>query len=546
MGKKSDREIEHMMNAAVTAHRAGRLNDAERGYREILEDRPRHVGALRAMSALAQRAGDYLGAVELLERAVAAAPKDPNIRFSLAQTQRQMGWNAEAVRSLEKTQSLAPGEDLPTRMLAEVQLHGGFPHDALATYDSLLAQNPDDGGAIAGKALAMARTGDAAGAQWILEPLLRSETGESGSGESGSGDTQVRMLLAAAHAEIACRAGVENPDTIADVVLPAVEADTEPRTALYRAEALQHLGQLFERAGRIDEAFDVFGRAHEQRETQWPAEAHENAVQTLIDTYTPELVAQMRRSHESSDVPVFVVGVPRSGGSLVERIIDAHPQAAGAGEILDLWSAFHRLQLILGRPGYGMVFQQRLTQRLLDDSARHYVGRVRKTAKKARRITDKTPTNLMNLGFVAQLLPGARIIRCRRDPMDLGLACYSAAFRTDLPQVRSLETLGRYIRSCERLLDHFQQVLDVPMLEVQYEELVADPASHARRIIEFLDLEWDDAVAAHDQRDLTLPTASGEHAIGPVHQDRVGRAAKYGDRLAPLAAALKGEAAAAS
>jgi len=168
-----------------------------------------------------------------------------------------------------------------------------------------------------------------------------------------------------------------------------------------------------------------------------------------------------------------------------------------------------------------------VTVNMLDDAAKRYTARFRSSARGATRVTDKLPTNFLNVGLIAQMLPGARIIHCNREPMDTCWSNYAMHFTDDLPFARNLTDLGRYYRDEQRLMDHYKQVLDLPILDVQYEQLVEDIEGQSRRMLDFLDLNWDDRVLRYYEQDRRILTASADQANKPVYTSSIGRHKPY-------------------
>ncbi|MCA9310701.1 MAG: sulfotransferase, partial [Phycisphaerales bacterium] len=231
---------------------------------------------------------------------------------------------------------------------------------------------------------------------------------------------------------------------------------------------------------------------------------------------------------------VFIVGMPRSGTSLVEQIIDCHPRAHGAGELSAIRqmvvNMYHRLKTDRFFPDYlDMVDAD-----LLTEFGGAHLRELLSLAPGAARIVDKAPGNFVNLGLIAQLYPRARVINCQRDPRDSCLSCYFKSFTFGLQFSNSLESLGRYYNDYERLMAHWHTALDLPILDVQYEDTVKDVETAARRIIDFLGLPWDDACLRFHESDRQVNTASYEQVRQPIYDSSVGRYRPYEAHLKPL------------
>jgi len=256
-------------------------------------------------------------------------------------------------------------------------------------------------------------------------------------------------------------------------------------------------------------------------------------------SFSREIMERRRGAGDPSDVPVFIVGMPRSGTTLIEQLLASHPSVFGAGELLNLTKLAARLRASEGSP---VPFPEAISA-LADDHLRQlgaaYVRGVRAAAPAARRITDKLPSNFRFAGLINLALPNARIIHTRRDPVDTCLSCFSKMFAGEHSFACDLGELGRYYRAYEALMEHWRRVLpDGVMLEVQYEDLVADFAPQARRVVEHCGLEWDERCLAFHETERAVRTASATQVRQPVYQSAVGRSRPYAAMLGPLLDAL--------
>jgi len=228
---------------------------------------------------------------------------------------------------------------------------------------------------------------------------------------------------------------------------------------------------------------------------------------------------------------------------LVEQILASHPMVFGAGELSELADIVARLG------GAGRTFAdfpenvRALSESDLRELGARYLERVGVLAPAAARITDKMPGNFRFAGLIHLILPHARIIHTRRDPVDTCLSCFSLLFSGDQPHTYDLGELGRYYRAYAALMEHWRSVLPPGVtLEVQYEEVVADFERQARRIVAHCGLEWDEACLEFHQTERPVRTASMVQVRQPVYKTSIGRWRPYKDRLAPLLAALAVEA----
>jgi hypothetical protein len=260
----------------------------------------------------------------------------------------------------------------------------------------------------------------------------------------------------------------------------------------------------------------------------------------ISSIFTAELLARGPETGVPSPLPVFIVGMPRSGTTLVEQILASHPQIFGAGELQDMQRLVDGLNPVGGISAFPEIVPvlPRETSRQLGAS---YLAGLRARDPAATRILDKMPANFQRIGLIHLILPEARIIHVRRDPLDTCLACFSKLFASSQPYAYDLGELGRYYRAYEELMTHWRHVLPPGvMLEVRYEDVVADLEGQARRILSHCDMPWDDRCLDFHQTRRLVRTASAAQVRQPLYTSSVGRWHGYADLARPLLDALKG------
>lgn len=308
-----------------------------------------------------------------------------------------------------------------------------------------------------------------------------------------------------------------------------------PRTASSLQFAAAH---LLDRLGRYDEAFAFATRGNAPWAASYEPQRMEAMVGSCIELFSHDKLPRMARATHHDQTPVFIVGMPRSGSTLVEQVLASHPQVFGGGELLWVNRLWHSL---LGRvPGNGSLDDAlaRMTPKDADAVAGEYLGLLRGLHPTAARITDKNLSNFMHLGLIWALFPGARVIHCRRDPLDVGISSYMTDFADVLPFTCSLSALGHFNRQLDRLMAHWKQAIDLPILEVDYEVVVSDLERQARRLLTFLDLPWDEQCLQFHRNSRPVATASRSQVRRPIFKSSVGRWRHYEQWLAPLQEAL--------
>ena len=492
-------DINKSLAEARQLQREGRLREAELAVRRALQQQPRNPVALDLLGMLAQQAGAVDDAAGLFEAAIAESPAEPTFY-----------WHLALVRKLQRRFDDA-------RALIERALQSlGAPQFAASPQAAKL------------NALLKTELGDFAamdGERERAQALFR----EALSNDPARGSTWYKLAIA------------RRFDSVDDDDIVAMKAASE-RAGMSVAEraAVQFaLGKALDDCGEYEKAFAHFREANELRRDRarrdWTAlSAYVEQCESL---FTKEFFATPPCSGSASERPVFVVGMPRSGTTLVEQIISSHSQAYGAGEL-------DALQRLLASEA-GLAFGEHVDAAFAAQLDQQRAGRVTESylevlgagaPQDALRITDKAPSNCYLVGFIALLFPNARIIDCRRDALD---NCLSMYFQP-LPLSYDLAELGKSYRLYERMMDHWDEILPQRVLRVRYEDAVDDLESIARRIVGFLGLDWDPACLDFHRSARTVQTMSLWQVRRPIYSRSVRRSRHYAAFLEPLTAALEG------
>jgi hypothetical protein len=301
------------------------------------------------------------------------------------------------------------------------------------------------------------------------------------------------------------------------------------------------LGKIFDGMGEFDKAFAHFELGNTLKRVNFGASHYTEEMDALKRFFTPTMLASLPRASNRSELPVFIVGMPRSGTTLVEQILASHPAVFGAGELEDI----NRLvRMLPSRLGGDTEYPQCLTnlgQELLDTMAQTYLDRLHGLANGALRVTDKMPHNFMSLGIIELMFPHARVIHCLRDPLDTCLSIHTHYdFNEHHGYAFDLRSLGEYYRKYLELMDHWRAVLSIPIFDLCYEDLISDQEGKSRALVEFCGLEWDPACLRFYESRRVANTMSHDQVRQPVYTKSIGRWKNYRRYLEPLNTALKG------
>jgi Flp pilus assembly protein TadD len=482
------------LDEARQAFNAGDAESAERIAQSLLRLQRADTQALHILAAVASSRADDAAAVAHLQRCTTLDPRHADFHNDLARVHALAGRYGPALESLRRALALRPGQARALTDLADILERDGQYEPASAALAPLLEREALDDDVV----LIQMRLLDHAGQTADAVALGRSRLPQP------AGNPTVRRLL------------------------------------------LQQLGRLQEKTGDVDAAFAAFAQAKQGESQRFDPAAHRREIDALIQMFSGPSLARLAQSSRAagsdgrSQVPIFIACMPRSGSTLVEQVIHAHPQAHGAGEHAGL----HRVAAGLpARLGVALPYPHCLSAldtTTADATATELLQALAALAPSAERVSTKHLLTYLHLGLVSLLFPGARVVHLRRDPLDNGLACYMTSLSTQvMPWATELRHIGLALREHDRLMAHWRQTLDLRLLDLQYEDLVADPEGQFRRLIDFCGLPWDERCLRFWEAERVVLTPSYDQVRRPVFNTAVGRWRRFAHHLAPLREALQ-------
>ncbi len=504
---------------------AGREGEAAAAFRRALALEPEHPTALRGLARILERREGPAAALGCWERLAGLAPADLEARLGAARCLEAVADPAGARRHLEQAVRHHPGAWQARWALAQRFLHDMEPEAALAELAAAEAAAPADpsvrAALAADRILALERAGRLEEARRGLAEALARHRG------------RCAPVLAVARERVAQHGGpteLEEARAHAEELLARCELPAAARELLHFA-----LGRLLDRLDRPEEAFRHFTAANRLQPRRFDPRAHEALLERVLGLFAERAWGDLPRAPgEPGRGLVLVVGMPRSGTSLVERILAAHPLVRAGGERQALGRL--GLELLQGLPPGASLAQALDGARCAALGAAYWAGEPRPPA--GHHVTDKMPTNFWWLGLAGLILPGARVVHCRRHPLDTLLSCYMQDFREGPAFTQRLEDLALCYRGYRRLMARWARLRPLPLLELDYEALVEDPEAQVRRLLDFLELPWDEACLRFHQAPGRTATASYDQVRRPLYRDAVGRWRRYARQLEPLRRAL--------
>ncbi len=470
-----------------------------------------------------ETSGDVSGAFDAFRRSAKANPRIAAPYVGLARILTQNRQRKDAISCLERAVSCEPANASVRAILGQTLAEDGQLDAARTVFEAVLDETPFAPAALLGLGAVYEDLGDRAAAADAYRQLL---LGHPGNAEGLGG------LLAVAEGDALYV-------TMREARAQLEKADDQDAALIGYA-----LGKALARAGDTDGAFDAWSAANDARRREtgpFDRNAFDRRLDRLCEIFSSRFIEARRRGGEQSDRPVFVVGLPRSGTTLTEQILSAHPEVYGAGELDLLADLATGLPDRFGRadPPWPDAAAE-MTQGHVGGVGSDYLGRIAQLAPEtASRVIDKQPLNFWNLGLVAVALPNARIIHCRRDIRDCGLSIYSENFTPDQRWATDLSDIAHYWRGYRRLMQHWREVSSLQILDVDYENVVADLEGQSRRLLDFAGLPWDNCVLDFHQTNRAVQTPSRWQVRQPLYQSSSGRWRSYEDRLGPLAEAAK-------
>lgn len=576
----------------------GRTRAAVAGYEAALAQQPDLVHALTNLGLTLLGLGQPERALALAERAAALEPGSDVARMNLGTILRTLDRLEEAMAAYAEAYAQRPDsaqlctligsvwqevDDLvqahgwyakalerePGRLDARCGLAGtlraaGDVAGAVARYREILGEHPDSFEALLGLGDALWEDGDAEGAIAALRDAaaLRPEHAhvlaslaaiQASAGDVTAANASNRAALAI---NPRCVLALANLAHNLRGALPAVDA--QAMEALLQADwprsgtrATLHFGLAHYYDGRKDYALAAQHAAagnslhwHHKAERGWHYDPEDYAawMSRMMAVFTSDFFAHTRHYGHASEAPVFIVGMPRSGTTLTEQILASHPQIVGVGERPFAGRALYSLPGLMGRGDDALDCVVDAGPEAVAELAGWHLQQLRTLAEKAGRpavvrIVDKMPDNYSLLGWIALLFPKARIIHCRRDVRDVALSCWLTPFK-EVRWAFDQHHIAQRIQHYQRIMDHWRRVLPVPMLEIDYEDMVADPAGQTRKLLDFLGLPFDAACLQFHETERLVRTASVTQVRQPIYTRSLARWRCYEQALAPLLAIL--------
>ena len=468
------------------------------------------------------RAGKLREAIAITERHVAPGANDPDFLRYRAVLEKHVGNTAASIRWAAAAEALFSHPDT-LQISARADMRAGNTDQALDRCRSILRMSPGNAQA----RLLMAESFESAmrvdEADQALQDLRTNPQGVDASIAERAEHLRASVLVhRGRHAEAI--------DLLDRTVLASSANESLLRRAWYlRAKAC-------DRAQRYDDAFDSAARANAIRQAPFDPQRYQQSIDQLMHTWSRDAMRHFPTSASTSEVPVFIAGMPRSGTSLIDQIVDAHAQAGGVGETKGIETFATQLEQAwnpsLPPPDcFGAMRDQ-----AFGSAAQSYLAMCGKLAPGAVRVVNKALSNNRMIGVIARLFPRSRIIHAMRDPRDVAVSCFMGGFNNaTYPWTTRIDWIAAAWAQSQRLMEHWKRETDLPILDVRYEDVVTNPDTEFPRFIQFLGLPWDEGCKRFHESRRTVRTLSYDQVNRPLYATSVNRWQHYEKHLQGVA-----------
>lgn len=507
---------------AAKHERNGEPGKAEHIYRDILKRDPDHVEAIRLLAAAAASHRKYQDAETLLRQAVFLAPEFARAWLDLSNVQRQLDKHPEAIESSQKVVELAPEIAESYIALANAQANASFHEEAISTYQQALAVSPSHPGAFSGLGHQLKTVGRQ---QECIDVYRQSISANPRNTEPYWSLANMKTFRFE-EGEVNSMEQLLEDDSL-------VSIDVQ--------QLCNALGFEFESRKEYDKAFEYFSRCnHKRRESEsYDPVTNETQADRLIEIFNEDFLAEMQDCGVADASPILIVGLPRSGSTLIEQIMASHSMVEGTHELSDLSYVVQTMGRTGPKSEHFPDFLTSLAPNAWSKMGSQYLERTEKYRTGAARFIDKNPNNFTYVGLLQLALPNAKIIDARRHPLDSCFGTYKQLFASGQPFSYDLTELGEYYLQYERLMNHWHRVLPGKVLHVNYEDVVQDLDTQVRRLLDYCELPVEEACFRFHETERAVKTASSEQVRQPIYASSVDLWRNYETHLEELTETLE-------
>nr|WP_210325324.1 tetratricopeptide repeat-containing sulfotransferase family protein [Mesorhizobium silamurunense] len=532
-------------------HQAGRRQEAEQLYRQVLGQQPNHAAALHFLGLLLHQTGRSEEGLDLIEQSVTLQPRNADFLNNMGTVMRDLGRVAAAVDFFRGAVDIRPDQLAARDNLGSSLKQLGQFEGAEEIYRGTIGRNPFHVRARIGLAETLQEAGrlDEAIALFRESLSIRPKDAEllyglgvammeKGKLTEAADLARQAVAIAPAMAKAWLLLTQVKRQSERDPELASMEAEhaKAPQDSLARMQLSFGLGKANDDLKDYGRAFDYFaeGNAIRRKGIDYDPVRTRDEFEAMKAVFDKAFFEKHKPSDIADDAPIFVVGMPRSGTTLVEQIIASHPQVFGAGELSILKTAVGKQFPMSMQGGFPWGIAD-MPDKAFAEAGQAYLDMLHTRYPGFRHVTDKMPGNFLLVGFLHMMLPKAKIVHCARDAAATCLSIFKVHFRGDSHRYGyDLGELADFHNLYADIMAHWHKVLPGVVHDVRYEDFVADQEGQTRALMAHLGLPWDDKVLAFHETDRPVRTASAAQVRQPMYQGSVDLWKRYGDRLKPL------------
>ena len=497
----------------------GRLGVAELKCREFLKKNPTHTYAMSQLSEIANRLGHFDDAEILLEKAVQFKPDDGELRMKYALILRK---KQKFAKTMEQVNILC--EKYPDNLAYQAQkaseiMQNGDHEDAIGLFDKILEKNPHNFSTYTSKGHA--------------EKTL-------GRSEDAIKSYQSAYKIRPDHGEAFFSLANLKTYSFSDPELTNMKEQIQRVDLSLRDKAYFHfaLAQGYEANKQYDDAFFHLknGNQIKRDQSKYSIERMDDELQAQIDVCNEEFFENIGQGGNTTKDPIFILGLPRAGSTLIEQILASHSMIDGTLELPNILSLAQSLRGgdIYGKLGNYPKSMQNLTLDQRDDMGKKFIEDTQMHRDKAPMFTDKMPNNFRHIGLIHLIMPNAKIIDARRYPLDCCFSMFKQLFAQGQEFTYGLEEAASYYNSYVKLMDHWDQVIPNKVLRVNNEDVINDLEGQVKRILNYIEVPFEEGCISFHETDRSVRTASSEQVRQPINKKGMGRWKPYAKHLKPL------------
>ena len=549
MNKNIDSLLEHAYNLLLDA----KFDDAEKNLKKVLELDVNHADALYLLGMLKLKTGNVEDALTYLNSAISANPLKASYSNDIALVYQQVGMLENSLKFFNKAIELEPENHLFHFNIGNLYLNTGNQKQAVESYRKAIEANHDFADVFNNLGQALHQLQEVESAEQAYREAIRlnnkvaSAHNNLGALLQDKGDFEGAM--SAYHQALECDSSFvmaasniaylkkcKSPDDeiicFLDRLIEQDDLGIEDKIIISFA-----LGKLYDECHEYDRAFKNYERGNKLagNKTAFDRNRFDEIYNVIKKEFNSEFFNSLEKNGSESDLPVFIIGMPRSGTSLVEQILSSHSKVTGAGE-LDYFNELSGINK--NNPEY---FRERIylftgsDESYLTQTANTYLQELQNFAlTDNRHVVDKMPYNFFNLGFISLVFPNARIIYCKRQPFDTCLSIYFQYFQGFHDYSFSLENIAYVYNLHAKLMNHWEQTINNPLLTVQYEDIIDNPEIMCKNLIDFMGLTWEDECLDFYNSKRPVFTRSNVQVRQPIYQSSINRWENYENHIKPL------------